>query len=246
MEKKIIITILSAVIVILAIIAGLRIFSGPEDTWQCVNNQWVKHGQLSAAMPTNGCGPQLIGGQKDEHGCLGSAGYTWCPSTNKCQRTWEEYCVEFKDQFRGTTTPITNFTECAAGSNPVRETYPRQCMANGQTFTEEVPMNNNINVTSPTPNEITTSPLTITGEAKGNWYFEAVFPVRLEDENGNVLAQTQAHAQGEWTTVNFVPFTADLTFNPGTTTKGFLVLAKDNPSGLPANDDSIKIPVLFK
>ncbi len=35
----------------------------------------------------------LIGGQKDEHGCLGPAGYSWCPSKNKCLRTWEEACT---------------------------------------------------------------------------------------------------------------------------------------------------------
>lgn len=43
----------------------------------------------------------IIGGEKDEHGCLGPAGYSWCPSTQKCQRMWEEYCEEYKDQFRG-------------------------------------------------------------------------------------------------------------------------------------------------
>jgi hypothetical protein len=33
---------------------------------------------------------------------------------------------------------ITNFKECAAADNPVMESYPRQCRANGQTFTEIV------------------------------------------------------------------------------------------------------------
>jgi len=36
--------------------------------------------------------PQLIGGQKDEHGCLGPAGYSWCAPKNKCLRIWEEQC----------------------------------------------------------------------------------------------------------------------------------------------------------
>lgn len=35
-----------------------------------------------------------IGGERDEHGCLGSAGYTWCESKQKCLRTWEEPCEE--------------------------------------------------------------------------------------------------------------------------------------------------------
>ncbi|MDD5289915.1 MAG: hypothetical protein PHT40_01780 [Patescibacteria group bacterium] len=37
---------------------------------------------------------QIIGGDKDEHGCLGSAGYSWCALKNKCLRIWEEVCDE--------------------------------------------------------------------------------------------------------------------------------------------------------
>jgi len=37
-----------------------------------------------------------------------------------------------------TTPPITNFEECAAAGNPVMESYPRQCAANGNTFTEVI------------------------------------------------------------------------------------------------------------
>ncbi len=36
--------------------------------------------------------PQIIGGDKDEHGCLGPAGYSWCAKKNKCLRVWEEKC----------------------------------------------------------------------------------------------------------------------------------------------------------
>lgn len=34
----------------------------------------------------------LVGGDKDEHGCIGSAGYQWCSETDKCQRPWEAKC----------------------------------------------------------------------------------------------------------------------------------------------------------
>ncbi len=46
----------------------------------------------------------IVGGDKDEHGCIGSAGYQWCPSTENCQRMWEEYCEEYADQYRGNET----------------------------------------------------------------------------------------------------------------------------------------------
>jgi membrane-bound inhibitor of C-type lysozyme len=36
---------------------------------------------------------QIIGGQKDAHGCLAAAGYSWCQAENRCLRTWEEYCT---------------------------------------------------------------------------------------------------------------------------------------------------------
>jgi hypothetical protein len=29
---------------------------------------------------------QVIGGDTDDHGCLIGAGYSWCPSTQKCQK----------------------------------------------------------------------------------------------------------------------------------------------------------------
>ncbi|OGZ33642.1 MAG: hypothetical protein A2Y98_01780 [Candidatus Portnoybacteria bacterium RBG_19FT_COMBO_36_7] len=41
---------------------------------------------------------QLIGGQKDEHGCLIAAGYSWCEAKQKCLRTWEEPCVFLSDE----------------------------------------------------------------------------------------------------------------------------------------------------
>lgn len=34
----------------------------------------------------------VVGGDKDSHGCIGSAGYTWCAPKQKCLRTWEEKC----------------------------------------------------------------------------------------------------------------------------------------------------------
>lgn len=34
----------------------------------------------------------LVGGDKDAHGCIGSAGYSWCEIKQKCLRSWEEYC----------------------------------------------------------------------------------------------------------------------------------------------------------
>lgn len=49
---------------------------------------------LLVVLVLSGCEEQnqVIGGDKDEHGCLPAAGYTWCESKQKCLREWEEPC----------------------------------------------------------------------------------------------------------------------------------------------------------
>lgn len=106
---------------------------------------------------------------------------------------------------------------------------------------------NMIHVTSPKISEQITSPLTITGEAKGNWFFEASAPVKVTDASGKVLGVSYVQAKADWMTTDFVPFEGQLTFvSAGYGQKGFLILSNDNPSGLPENDRFIKIPVIFK
>jgi hypothetical protein len=105
-----------------------------------------------------------------------------------------------------------------------------------------------IRVDSPRLNQTISSPLTITGEARGNWYFEASFPVVLTNWDGLIIAQGIAQAKGDWMTTGFVPFEATLTFTVDKNTysnRGFLILKKDNPSGLPEHDDALEIPIMF-
>jgi hypothetical protein len=87
---------------------------------------------LSIVILIKNGGDQVIGGDRDEYGCLISAGYQWCPSEQECMRMWEEYCEEYTDQFR-----IDSFEDCLAAGYPAMESYPRQCMVpGGETFTE--------------------------------------------------------------------------------------------------------------
>ena len=145
---------------------------------------------------------------------------------------------------------VTSFVECADAGYPIMESYPRQCRdSKGNTFTEDIgnilEKQDLIRVTNITPNQKITSPVIITGEARGTWYFEASFPAVLEDDNGVVLAQVPAQAQGEWMTEEFVPFSVTLIFDSKGAKKGTLILKKDNPSGLPEDDDVLSIPVQF-
>ncbi len=107
------------------------------------------------------------------------------------------------------------------------------------------PHDDMIKLEEPLPQTLASSPLLVKGTARGQWYFEASFPLILKDANGKIIAQAPAQAQGEWMTSEFVPFTATLTFPKPATATGILILQKDNPSGLPENDDSIEIPLTF-
>ena len=101
-------------------------------------------------------------------------------------------------------------------------------------------------VTAPKGNSTITSPLTIVGKARGSWYFEASAPVKLLDSKGSVIAHGTIAAQGDWMTTEFVPFTGTLTFTAQPAgSVGTLVLTNDNPSGDPAKQITLKIPVKF-
>jgi hypothetical protein len=98
---------------------------------------------------------------------------------------------------------------------------------------------------APQPNQLIQSPLIIEGEARGTWFFEATFPVKMFDSIKDIMAFHYAEAQSEWMTEDFVAFIAKIEFEKPQTDRGILILEKDNPSGLPGNDSSIEILVKF-
>lgn len=146
---------------------------------------------------------------------------------------------------------VSSFDECIAAGNPVMESYPRQCrMKEGKTFREdignELEKDDLIRISEPRPNAVIKSPLVVKGMARGSWFFEASFPVKLFDGNGDIIGRGIAQAKGEWMTTEFVLFEAELSFSMPTTTAGTLILSKDNSSGLPENEDALRVPVRFK
>ncbi|MDZ4384934.1 MAG: Gmad2 immunoglobulin-like domain-containing protein, partial [Candidatus Moranbacteria bacterium] len=102
-----------------------------------------------------------------------------------------------------------------------------------------------IRVSQPASGAEIKSPVEISGEARGTWFFEASFPIRLVDENGQELAHAAAAAQGDWMTEGFVPFKAVLVFDAKGARSGKIILEKDNPSGLPEHAGSFEVPVKF-
>ena len=149
-----------------------------------------------------------------------------------------------------TAAPVTTFEECAAGGNPVQESYPPRCTTkDGKTFTQdignEMELQDIIRSTNPRPYQKVTSPLSLTGTARGTWFFEAQFSGKIVDDTGQELGVGIITAQGEWMTEEFVPYSGEIVFTTPSTAKGKLILEKNNPSGLPEHDASLNIPITF-
>ena len=106
--------------------------------------------------------------------------------------------------------------------------------------------NADIVVDAPLSGAVVSYPIEVSGKARGSWFFEASFPVRLETASGEVLMQTHAQALSDWMTDDFVPFTVASssleTVIVATDTPLVLVVYNDNPSGLPQNDKEVRIP----
>lgn len=102
----------------------------------------------------------------------------------------------------------------------------------------------NIKVTSPNVNGTVTSPLKVSGEAKG-WYADGSFPVKLLDDKGAVLATGIAQAKGDWKADAFVPFELEMKFDAKGAKNGDIIFEKSNPSGKPESAGSFSFAVLL-
>lgn len=170
---------------------------------------------------------------------------------------------------------VNSYEECVDAGYPIMESYPEQCAApDGRNFTRELtPEEQNLTggdfedldskddliyIEEPKPFQTISSPLIIKGYARGPWFFEASFPVYLTDWNGKIIAETVATAvldpndpNSTWMTEEYIPYEATLEFeNPSWedefSRRGALILKKDNPSGLPENDNALEFTVSFE
>jgi len=181
---------------------------------------------LPSAMSLKEAQSIALTSQCSEKGTVNSEG-----TYNSNSKTWW-FDLATKDEFK------------QEGCNPA-------CVVSEETKTAEINWrcmglkDDLIKVSTPQPSQVVKSPLSIEGEARGTWYFEASFPIQIVDANGNILGTAIAQAQSDWMTEDFVPFKAQLTFSIPSTEQGVLIFKKDNPSGLPENDDELRIPILF-
>lgn len=91
------------------------------------------------------------------------------------------------------------------------------------------------------------SPVTISGEAPGFWFYEAQFTVELYTEDDEYLGVAQLTAEGDWMTEEMVPFSGVLEFEvPEGVDRGYLQFVKANASGLPENEEFANWPIIFE
>lgn len=140
------------------------------------------------------------------------------------------------------TVPSVTATPPVSTSTPQK---PAETPAT-QTPNPDVPLSSRVTVTTPAPNTTVGQRFEVKGSAPGNWFFEASFPIQVRDKDGNVIARTHASAQGEWMTTELVQFTSTINIETTYTGAATLILMRDNPSGLPENDDSTEIPIVLQ
>ncbi len=103
----------------------------------------------------------------------------------------------------------------------------------------------NVIVTSPLPGESVPQTFTVRGQARGNWFFEASFPLQVRDPENNPVGFGIAMTSDNWMTTDFVSFEGRVEVE-NYSGPANLVLLKDNPSGLPENEDSVEFPIVVQ
>jgi hypothetical protein len=85
MTKNYFLSVVAVIIIVSAFVLRISDYSFKKDT-----NTEPKVVNISSEEEVDKV--DLVGNDRDEHGCIGSAGYSWCESRSKCLRIWEEDC----------------------------------------------------------------------------------------------------------------------------------------------------------
>jgi hypothetical protein len=134
-----------------------------------------------------------------------------------------------------------------APHTPAATTTPEAVAKPGQQVQEAPPpLSSRVTILKPAAGAAVGKTFAVEGEAPGNWYFEASFPIQVRDGEGNVIGRGIAQAQSDWMTTALVPFKAEVTLSGEYTGPARLILLRDNPSGLPEHDDAIEVEVVIK
>ncbi len=102
-----------------------------------------------------------------------------------------------------------------------------------------------VTVTEPKRTAEVSSPVTVSGQAPGTWFFEAVLPISLVTAEGDVLIDDIFVTEEEWMTEDLLDFNLQLSFETPESNYGFIVVEKNDPSDLSHNKAAFYWPVEF-
>lgn len=105
--------------------------------------------------------------------------------------------------------------------------------------------NKDILISFPQENDSVLSPLLVSGLARGQWFFEATFPLEVVDAHGISLGAGYVQSFSNWMTEEFIPFQGEVEFSESTTKKGTLIISNANPSGLSKHHREVRVPIQF-
>lgn len=130
-----------------------------------------------------------------------------------------------------------------ATTTPIVTEKPKPTVPESQ---GEAPLSARVSVETPKAGATVGKTFAVEGMAPGNWYFEASFPIQVRDKDGAVLGRAIAQAQSDWMTTELVAFKTTVTLDTAYVGSATLILLRDNPSGLPENDDALEIAIVIK
>lgn len=128
----------------------------------------------------------------------------------------------------------------------IKKNLREEAQKEPDTFTYKNASSDLITVDLPYPGAVIGNTFSVTGKARGTWYFEASFPISVVDEKGLVIATSVAQAGSDWMTTEFVPFKASVTTPENFNGKATLILNNDNPSGIKEKSMSVALPIIIK
>ena len=135
---------------------------------------------------------------------------------------------------------VSNFEECVKAGYPVMESYPRQCRAGDQSFTEIIKPEANIRVSEPAVNQDVGPTFTLKGEAR---VFENQLNYKVYEDGGSVLKEGMLQANSP-DVGQFGPFETQISIGNPKTNRGRLEVfdysAKDG-----SEIDKVIIPLYF-
>ena len=135
----------------------------------------------------------MPGSDRDEHGCIPSAGYEWCEPLQKCIRPWEENCTEVVggDKDEHGCIPSAGYVWCEPKQKCLR-TWEEPCVHLDEGQAREIAMNSDC---------ISVGPIHGPGTYNNNtytWWFDLISSEKPDCSPACVVYEGNESAEVNW------------------------------------------------